>query len=69
MAQTIQPDFITNHLTMKAKSKALQAMKIDESKGIKEYKQDIKKSKGKERETYKEILPDEKKHLKLLKQL
>ena len=54
---------------MKAKSKALQAMKIDEIKGIKEYKQDIKKSKGKERETYKEILPDEKKHLKLLKQL
>lgn len=54
---------------MKAKSKALQAMKKDEAKGIKEYQQDIKKSKGKERETYKKILPDEKKHLKELKEI
>jgi rubrerythrin len=51
------------------KSKALEAMKKDEEKGIKEYKQDIKKSKGKEKDTYKKILPDEIKHLKELKQI
>ena len=51
------------------KSQALQAMKKDEKKGIKEYELDIKRSKGKERETYKKILPDEKKHYKLLNKI
>ena len=43
--------------------------KKDESKGIKEYKGAIKKSKGREKETYKKILSDEKKHLKALKKI
>ena len=51
------------------KSKALESMKKDEKKGIKEYEKDIKVSKGREKETYKKILPDEKKHLKELKQI
>ena len=36
----------------------------DEAEGIRDYRQAIKKSKGKERETYKKILPQERKHLK-----
>lgn len=41
----------------------------DERKGIKEYSKALEKAKGKEKKTYKKILPDEKKHLKLLKNI
>ena len=41
----------------------------DERKGIKEYKESINKSKGREKSTYKQILPDEQKHLKELKRI
>jgi len=40
------------------------AFQKDEAKGIKEYEEAERKAKGKEKETYKEILPDERKHLK-----
>ena len=54
---------------MNSKGKALKAFKIDEKKGISEYKSAIKKTKGQERSLYKKILPDEKKHLHELKEL
>ena len=41
----------------------------DEEKGIKEYKGAIRKSEGKEKRTYKRILPQEKHHLALLKKM
>ena len=41
----------------------------DEQTGIKEYGRAIKKTKGKDRKTYKEILPDEKRHARKLKDL
>lgn len=40
-----------------------------EKKGIKEYSEKVKESKGKKKEVYKEILSDEKKHLKKLKKI
>ena len=43
--------------------------KKDEKKGIKEYQEAEQKSKGREKATYKKILPDEKKHLKELKKI
>jgi len=54
---------------MSSKSKALKAFKKDEKEGISSYKKAIKRSKGEEKETYQEILPDEKKHLKELKEI
>jgi rubrerythrin len=51
----------------KAKSKALKrkmSFEKDEREGIKEYKQAINKSKGRERSIYKRILPQEKRHLR-----
>lgn len=54
---------------MSHKSKALERFKKDEKEGIKSYKKAIKRSKGEEKETYKEILPDEKKHLEELKEI
>ena len=41
----------------------------DEKEGIKGYKQAIKKSTGKEKSTYKSILPEEKKHLAKIKKI
>ena len=41
----------------------------DEKEGIKEYKQAIKKSKGNEKGIYKKILPDERKHLGMIKRI
>jgi hypothetical protein len=41
----------------------------DEKEGIKEYGRAIKKSHGKERGTYKEILPEEKEHLNKLRKI
>lgn len=54
---------------MTPKSKALQAFKKDETKGIKEYRSAIKSSSGREKKTYKKILPQEEHHLKELKQV
>lgn len=45
------------------------AFEKDEVKGINEYKKAIHESKGKEKATYKKILPQEKKHLKKLKKI
>ncbi len=54
-----------------AKSKAIRKMSFekDERKGIKEYKSAIRKSKGRERRVYKEILPQEKRHLNKLEKI
>ncbi len=41
----------------------------DERKGIEEYKEAIPKSKGQEKRTYKEILPEEREHLSKLKKI
>ena len=41
----------------------------DESEGITAYEKALKKVKGREKETYKKILPDEKKHLKEIKKI
>jgi rubrerythrin len=41
----------------------------DEKKGIHEYKKAISKSVGEEKRTYKKILPDEEKHLSMLKRV
>lgn len=41
----------------------------DESQGIKEYSEAVRESRGRAKKTYKQILPDEKKHLKELKKL
>jgi rubrerythrin len=41
----------------------------DEEEGINEYKKAIKESKGKEKEVYKAILPQEQEHLSKLKNL
>ena len=41
----------------------------DEEKGIKDYKRAIEKAKGRERKVYKEILPQERKHLKKIKKI
>lgn len=54
---------------MNHKSKALKAFKKDEKEGISSYKKAIKRSKGEEKETYKKILPDERKHLEELKEI
>ena len=54
---------------MTPKSKALAFFKKDETKGIHEYKQAITKSSGKEKSTYKKILPQEEHHLRELKQV
>ena len=52
-----------------ARKKAIERFKKDEKTGIREYRHEIKKSSGKEKEVYKKILPDEKKHYKLLKKI
>ena len=44
---------------MSSKGKALAFFKKDEKKGISEYKSAIKRSSGKEKQTYKRILPQE----------
>ena len=55
-------------MTTKAKSKALKShFEKDEKKGIKDYEMAVKKTKGRERRVYKEILPQERTHLKKLK--
>jgi len=45
------------------------SFKKDESKGIEEYEKAIKESKGKEKKTYKKILPQEENHLQEINQL
>ena len=57
---------------MNTKSKALERVKFfkkDEKEGIEHYKKAIKVAKGKERDTYKKILPQEKKHLQDIKKI
>ena len=51
------------------KTKALNKLVKDEKEGVSKYSKAIKKAKGEEKETYKEILPDEKKHLHELKEI
>jgi rubrerythrin len=51
------------------KTKALNKFLIDEKESVTKYTKAIKKTKGVEKETYKEILPDEKKHLHELKEI
>jgi len=41
----------------------------DEAKGITEYEKALQKAKGREKSTYKHILPDEKRHLKEIKKI
>jgi len=41
----------------------------DESEGIKDYEKAIKKTKGREKQVYKKILPQEKHHLRELKKI
>lgn len=41
----------------------------DEKEGISAYEKALNKVKGREKETYKKILPDEKKHLKAIKKI
>ena len=48
---------------IKKKMERKNAFEKDEKEGISEYEKAIKESSGKEKSAYKEILPDEKKHL------
>ena len=41
----------------------------DEKEGIEKYEEAEHKAKGKEKQTYEKILPEEKKHLKLIKRI
>ena len=58
-------------LMKSAKSKALRKKRFekDEKEGIHEYKKAINESKGRERRTYKSILPEEKEHLSKIKKI
>ena len=53
----------------KTKGSRKNAFMKDEKEGIKEYQKAIKSSKGQEKKTYKSILPDEKKHLGMIKRI
>jgi len=52
-----------------ARNRAIERFKKDEKMGIHEYTKEIQRSRGKEKKTYSKILPDEKKHYKLLKEI
>jgi len=58
---------------MNKDKKQLMARKLnfkkDEAEGIEEYKKAIKESKGKEKDTYEKILPQEEHHLKEIKSI
>ena len=61
---------------MNAKNQAIKKMmkrkssfEKDESAGIKEYKRAIRQSKGRERQIYERILPQEEHHLKEIKEI
>jgi len=59
----------TKDKALSNKRSRVKSFKKDEEKGIKEYEKAINKSKGKEKETYKEILPQEEKHLQKIRKI
>ena len=53
-----------------AKSKALKKkFEKDEREGIHQYETAIKRTKGRERKTYRQILPQEKQHLRKIEKI
>lgn len=66
-------NLITRSIIGKLNNKRITKLKgtfvADEKKAVKDYARAIKESSGKERATYKHILPDEKEHLSELRKL